>query len=291
MTRAKIERASGSILEPGRFYGEIVNMHRRCGIQLSDARYQAGERLPKHSHESAFFCLLLEGAYSERYGQRAISYRPFTVVFHPPDETHYTEMSRSGGHVFNVEIQDQWLDRLREYSAVPDTTADLHGGELVWLATRLYREYKELDACSALAIEGLVLEMLAFTARARGGEDKCAPTWLARAVDLLHAEFQKSLTVGQVAAEVGVHPFYLSRVFRRFYHQSISDYVHKLRVHFACRELCQPQADLASVALVAGFADQSHFTRVFKRVTGLTPGAFRAAMLPGAAVRLAKGRR
>jgi AraC family transcriptional regulator len=280
-----VERASGNSgtnLEPGRFYGEVVNMHRRCGLQLSDARYGAGERLPRHSHELAFFCLLLDGAYSERYGQRATSYRPFTIVFHPPDETHCTQMSQRGGHVFNVELQGQWLDRLREYSEVPGTTADLHGGELVWLALRLYREYREMNLCSGLAIEGLVLEMLALTARERGAEDKRAPAWLARAVDLLHAEFRKGLTVSEVAAEVGVHPFYLSRVFRRFYRQSVSDYVHKLRVQFACGELSDPQADLASVALAAGFADQSHFTRVFKRLTGLTPGGFRSRVTPPA---------
>jgi AraC-like DNA-binding protein len=36
-----------------------------------------------------------------------------------------------------------------------------------------------------------------------------------------------------------------------------------------------PEIDLAEVALAAGFADQSHFTRVFKNVTGITPGVYR----------------
>jgi AraC family transcriptional regulator len=78
-----------------------------------------------------------------------------------------------------------------------------------------------------------------------------------------------------VASRVGVHPFHLSRVFRQHYHQTVGEYVHRLRVHFACGELKSDEARLAEVALAAGFADQSHFTRVFKQVTGMTPGAFR----------------
>jgi AraC family transcriptional regulator len=46
-------------------------------------------------------------------------------------------------------------------------------------------------------------------------------------------------------------------------------------VKYACEELALPENDLATVALSAGFSDQSHFTRVFKNITGITPGNFR----------------
>ena len=92
---------------------------------------------------------------------------------------------------------------------------------------------------------------------------------------LLNAEFRNNLKVQDIANEVGVHPFHLSRVFRTVHRQTIGEYVHKLRVAYACKLLEQPECDLANVALSAGFADQSHFTKVFKNVTGLTPGVFR----------------
>ena len=73
-----------------------------------------------------------------------------------------------------------------------------------------------------------------------------------------------------------MHPVYLSKVFRQFHHQTIGDYLHKLRVQFACQMLANDEFQLATIADAAGFADQSHFTRVFKEFTGLTPGTFRA---------------
>ncbi|HWP42755.1 MAG TPA: AraC family transcriptional regulator [Blastocatellia bacterium] len=266
-------------LESGQFFGDIVHAQRRCGLLLSDARYAGGTKLPRHSHELAFFCLLLEGAYSESYGKRGVEYEPFTVVFHPPEEMHTTEMSRHGGRVFNIEVQGALLDRLRECAAVPDTVFDLHGGELVWLAAKLYREYRAMDACSPLVIEGLALEMLAIAARSGEAEAKRPPAWLSEVIDLLREEYRRSLSVSEVASKVGVHPFHLSRVFRRFHNLTVGEYVNQLRVHFACGELLKPEAELAQLALEAGFADQSHFTRVFKQVTGTTPGAFRDGMI------------
>ena len=279
MGRIKTEEQTESYLRPGQFYGHILKKHNCCGLTLSELKHESARKLPEHSHELAFFCLVLDGDYREQYGAKKVEYQPFTVLFHPPGLTHHDEIGHSGARFFNVELQSQWIARLGEYSTVPATSVDLHGGEMVWLATRLYREYREMNACAPLAIEGLALEMLATVARTKEPSEKRAPSWLARAVDLLHADFHQNLTVNQVAAEIGVHPFHLSKVFRQFHHQSIGEYTHKLRVHFACQQLLQPEIELADVALQAGFADQSHFTRIFKQITGLTPGAFRAAMM------------
>jgi AraC family transcriptional regulator len=54
--------------------------------------------------------------------------------------------------------------------------------------------------------------------------------------------------------------------------------VRQLRLDFACAQLTSGRHSLAAIAQAAGFADQSHFTRVFRRRMGLTPGAYRAQL-------------
>ena len=57
---------------------------------------------------------------------------------------------------------------------------------------------------------------------------------------------------------------------------TVGTYVRRLRLDWAARELARSDTALARVALVAGFADQSHFTRAFRGYTGLTPSVYRA---------------
>ena len=83
---------------------------------------------------------------------------------------------------------------------------------------------------------------------------------------------------------------HLSRVFRKTYHTTLGEYLNGLRVEFAFEQLKNPEADLSELALAAGFADQSHFTRVFKRITGNTPGALISKTGKGPALRGQIGR-
>jgi len=254
--------STSQTLRPGHRYGQVQRKHIRHGIILAELKPDHAA----HSHEVSYFHLLLDGK----------PLKPFTTIFHPSGVTHHDEI---GMRVFSVELHDEWLDRVRACGVTPQSSTALPGSELSRLAIRLYREYLNLDRCSALVIEGLVLEMLALVARPERAPERRPPEWLSRVEDLLKNSFQENLTIGEVAAQVSVNPAYLSRVFREFHHRAIGDYLHDLRVQFACQQLADPDVALSAIASASGFADQSHFTRVFKQCTGMTPGAFRAMTL------------
>jgi len=74
---------------------------------------------------------------------------------------------------------------------------------------------------------------------------------------------------------VEVHPAHLARAFRAHFRMSMGPYVRRLRLDWAAGELARSDLPLAAVALAAGFADQSHFTRTFKRYLGVTPNVYR----------------
>ncbi|HSS22653.1 MAG TPA: AraC family transcriptional regulator [Pyrinomonadaceae bacterium] len=276
MGEAKQSRTNQPRLKPGEFFGDVLHKYEEGGLVLCEFTHQRPRKIPKHSHELAFFNLILDGTYHEHFTRRSAALKPFTTIFHPSGIEHHDEIGPRGMRIFSVEMRESWLDRVREYGGLANSALDLRGGELTWLATRLYREYRERACCSPLAIEGLILEMLATVSRFRQATDKKPPAWLPRVIELLNSSFQQNLTVNSIAAEVGVHPVYLSRIFRRFQRETLGDHLHKLRIQFAVRQLTKEEMDLAGIAVAAGFSDQSHFTRVFKDLTGMTPGAFRA---------------
>ena len=79
----------------------------------------------------------------------------------------------------------------------------------------------------------------------------------------------------ELAQTVGVHPTYLARAFRAQYGLSVGEYGRRLRLAWAAAELARGDTPLAEIAASAGFADQSHFTRVFKTHLGSTPARYR----------------
>jgi len=153
-----------------------------------------------------------------------------------------------------------------------------HGGLSVWLATRLYKEFQLTDEASSLAIEGLALEVIAELSRHHvKTPGRKPPNSVEQTRELLHSHFSESLTLDGIARSVGTHPVHLARMFRRYHHCTIGEYLRKLRIEFACREISATDSPLALIASRIGFYDQSHFSRTFKRMIGITPGQYRAA--------------
>jgi AraC family transcriptional regulator len=160
------------------------------------------------------------------------------------------------------------------------TGRDFRGGLPIVLAHKLYQEFREPDPVSHLAIEGLGLELIAALARQTyRGENRFRPPqrWLTQAHELIKSRLLEHLTLGDIAGTVGVHPVTLAREFRLHYDCTVGEMVRRDRIAFACRELLKPEKHLADIAISAGFYDQSHFAKTFKRLIGITPAQYRAS--------------
>lgn len=268
-------------LGEGQFFGEVVGRRRTSGFLLSELHHSARRRFPHHTHERAYFCLLLSGSYAQQIAGRPVEQQPISVAFHPPALTHRDEVGEHGARFFSLEVEDRWIDRLRDEER-PDLSFDLAvEGSPLWLALRLYRELRHFEPDSGLTVECLAVELLRAVLHRAVREERRPPAWLGRVEELLREGYREPLTLDHLASEAGVHPVHLTRTFRRFHGRTPGEYVQELRVRQVCGALGDsraPQAPLAEIALDAGFADQSHCTRIFKRITGTTPGSFRATL-------------
>jgi AraC family transcriptional regulator len=257
----------------GHYFGAVTHSAEVGGLLLSETWHGPHARIPPHAHQHAYLCLVRQGNYTEMYGDRTRSCRPLTLAYHPPEEVHSEQVRDVGVRSFIVELNAPWAQRFHERAPALRNAADAQGGPPAALALRLYREFRLMDPVSPLAVEGLVLEIGAELARL--ATPARLPPWLTRARELLHDRFRENLRLAEIASEVGVHPVHLAATFRRHFRQTIGDYHRRLRVEFACDQLAAGRAPLAEIALSAGFADQSHFARVFKRSLGVTPGTYR----------------
>ncbi len=266
-------------LPPGRYYGETLRNRKIASFELSERVYSPGYQTPKHTHNQALFCFVMEGNYTESYGGKTRECTSSTLLFHPPGELHAEHFHEVGGRSFIVEIAPDWLTHMREHLPVPESSAGFQGGVFELLAHKLYREFTHEDCASSIIIEGLMMEMLGETLRGSATPTfPASPRWLQRVKELLQARFAENLTLSDLAQNVGVHPVHLAQTFRKTYQCTVGEYVRTLRIAYACHELATSAKPIVDIALAAGFCDQSHFTRTFKRAVGAAPSQYRESL-------------
>jgi AraC family transcriptional regulator len=247
------------------------------GFLVTDAWFPAGEVLSPHVHERPIFATMLSGSFLDVFQSQTHECTPATVFTEPAGERHANHIQDAGAHVLVIQPDPAETDRLRPVSRFWEEIHCFRHGGIADRARQLSGEVRSPDPVSAIAIEALVLEMLALAGRLgeSGRLNGHPPVWLGRARDVIHDRFREKLRVEDIASEVGVHPSHLAKTFRAHFHVSLGTYIRRLRIEWATRQVAETSDQLSAIAARAGFADQSHFTREFRKRNGLSPRRYR----------------
>lgn len=105
--------------------------------------------------------------------------------------------------------------------------------------------------------------------------DKGNP-YIRRALGYMSERYSEAMTLEDVAREVGLSTSYFSALFHQVVGVSFREHLCRIRVEESKQLLLSTDYSLTDIALAVGFADQSYFCKVFKRIVGLTPGKFRS---------------
>ncbi len=244
---------------------------------VTDAWWPAGTELPWHHHDRPVFAVVLEGSFEGRFSGRAKEVGPASVLVEPAGEGHANRFGRAGARVLALQpdpTREELLRPLRHLLCAVHHFEHLRVGRLARRAADLAHATDDL---APLALEALALEMLGTAGRLddrwlRGGR---RPPWLERVEEMVRGSRGRGVRTSALAEEAGVHPVHLARVFRAHAGESVGSYARRLRLEDAAVALAEGDEPIARIALRAGFADQSHFTRSFRRWAGVPPGRYR----------------
>ncbi|HUF46861.1 MAG TPA: AraC family transcriptional regulator [Vicinamibacterales bacterium] len=248
-------------------------------FQITRARFPAGLVLPAHVHERACVATTLSGAWESVLGRQSHTCRPSTLLVEPAGDRHSNHFTGTTD-VLVIQPDGSREDFFRPCRKLLDEAQSFVDPAIGLVARRLAGELTGRDEVAPLVVEGLALELVATAVRGGNGSTltRDQPRWLRRARERLHDGAVAGVSIGDVAAEAGVHPVHLARVFRACYGTSPGSYARRVRLDRAAARLVSSDEPIAVIAQDAGFADQSHFTRAFRRHTGWTPAAFRRRM-------------
>jgi AraC family transcriptional regulator len=179
--------------------------------------------------------------------------------------------------MFTIEFGHDWEDELAKFAPSPHSLFTHSGADPLWIVLRLYEGFRD-RTLTELSVQSLAYDLVGSFDRLEPHEDPTSAPWFRKLRSLLNERYASNFDIAALARELGVHPVHLSRTFRKSLKVSVGDYVHRRRIQEACRMLQGSDTPIASIAEDLGYVDQSHFSRVFRSITGKTPARYRSAL-------------
>ncbi|HBF38525.1 MAG TPA: hypothetical protein DDW50_14560 [Firmicutes bacterium] len=95
------------------------------------------------------------------------------------------------------------------------------------------------------------------------------------AIEYMLQNYDKELTLADVAAAAAISPNYLSKLFKEYRNQTVMDFLERVRIEKALKLLKESNFSIKEIAIQTGYRDPNYFSKVFKKVTNLPPTAVR----------------
>lgn len=277
----RAQRQMTAPLEIGKFVGAPVRVRAVDNISIAENSYAAGQVQAQHAHDAPLISLVLQGDATEEIRGRSRALRTQSLLYTPSFENHGHRFF-TPGRWLNIQFKPRWFaDFGVNVNVLPNNSVLVTGGSLVNWASRLGSEIRQPDAISDFAIEGALLLLLSDLSRLPSHGERRRPRWLQAVEDAIEASISAPPTVSDLAALANVHPSHLLRTFRHYHGCTVSTFVRRRRIERARAEIASSMRPLSMIALDAGYADQSHFTRVFRQAFGETPGQYSRSLRRG----------
>jgi AraC family transcriptional regulator len=205
--------------------------------------------------------------------ERSHACDPGTAIYRDAGAAHSDAYESSGAYVCLVLGEGSAAGH--GYDALRGASRVVRHPELRTIGVRLANEIHHRAPWSSLALQGLGLEACAMIGRADANGDLASPRAIKRILDLLDADPAADLTIERIAIAVGESPSYVARAFRRYAGVGIAEYLRRIRLDRVRALLATGVEPVADIAMQAGYYDQSHLNRAFRRAFGITPIAYR----------------
>ena len=223
--------------------------------------------------ERGYLVVVLDGAVEKSFVAGTATLSRSSIATLPAGAVHSSAFARCSTQILAIRPTDSQASAL--FGALLSRQRHLRAAVSTTLGWRMACELESRDAGWSLALEGLVLQLLAATGRVAEPTPVRSTGWLRAARDLLHERVPGHPSLAELAAAVGRHPAHVARAFRREHGVTVAEYSRSLRLEWARSQLVLSVTPLSRIAIDAGFSDQSHFTRAFRRHHGITPGRYR----------------
>jgi AraC-like DNA-binding protein len=240
-----------------------------------------------HTHSTYVIALITDGCERARIGNKSVRATPGTIAIVNPEECHDGEAGAEGGWSYltfypTLSLMRSLYEELGQTGVPEFACPHVDDHELAnsfYLAHTMSRDSEGLGAETALidALQLLILRHSDSTALGRVPTFSGAGERVRLYEELVRENITAEFDLDFFAEAAGVSRFQVIRDFKKFSGLTPAAYVRNHKLRFAASKIAEGFS-LAEAGLEAGFFDQSHFSRVFRAVNGMTPGTFQSAI-------------
>lgn len=145
-----------------------------------------------------------------------------------------------------------------------------------------YKSYQQLNKTVSDSVyfetQGIILQLISRfldSKKFKGKAPDPIPSKILEVMRHIQVHLKENLTVSYLAERVNLHQDYFSRLFLRYTGQRPLSYLHEKRIERAQYLIATTNLSYTEIAEAIGFENISHFSKVFKKVTSLTPGEYK----------------
>lgn len=260
------------VLNKGEYIGEIVQRREIDGSTITNTLYSEQANNPEwHYHENLHICFVFQGGKAETKNKALYTAKDGSIFFYHAEEMHRWISNGPASRSANIEINHDFLKQY-DIDALGIQKAIAANVSAKTLMLKMQNELQFDDQNSFSSLQTLLLDLV--TAK-QPNSFPTVPRWVLLLEELLHDQWNDTHTLSQMARIVGAHPVTISKNFRRYFGCTLGEYQRKLKIEKSIDLIKKPTLSLSEVAFHCGFADQSHFIRNFKMLTGFLPNDYR----------------
>ncbi|WP_367566915.1 AraC family transcriptional regulator [Lacrimispora sp.] len=267
LDQAGIMMAQGSMIASERIYGVNDNMSQSHYHDYFELYYlEVGERY--HVVRDQVYCMhqgefMLFPPYvmHHSYGKDNIPFKRLLLYFRKEEVA-----------------SERLLDALRSFGGI------LCLGEKAGMQIHRFMEQllKEQEQASIFHEEMMstILNMLSLTLVQLIQQEQTVAvpeeqSWMGNVINYIHNHYAEDLKLENLAQIFYISPYYLCREFKRHTNRTITQYINITRIMNAQRMFMETDKNVTEISRSTGFSNITHFNRVFKNVTGMTPSGYR----------------
>jgi AraC family transcriptional regulator len=266
------------MLETAKYLGTNKSSIYAGGVYISLTHYKDENLppLPLHAHTNPHLTLLLQGGTEEKWQNGVFERFAGDIVFYPAAKPHQNLQTLAGSKNLNFEFEPAFFkeNNLTE-SAIAEAANKTPATKFLLL--KVYKEMMLADPASDESIRMLLLCLMNGPdgVYKKGPANKPFPGWIITLREYLHDRWNEPVTLHELSQVAGVHPVTISKHFPRYFSCTLGEYLRRLKIEKALGMIKSSNLSLMEIAFECGFADQSHFIRVFRTTTGFIPNDFR----------------